>query len=89
MNQKTKSNLTKVIYIAQCLLDGKVFHVLNSDIDLVPLKVMTKTASKKKGLVLKRGAKKVGTWDFQLGSGSARAGGDLYLASSFKADIKE
>lgn len=89
MNRKTSYNLRKMIEIAQCLLEGKVFHVLNSEVDLVPIPVMTKTAAKKKGLVLKRGAKPVGTWNFQIGSTSARANGDLFLASSFKAKPSE
>jgi hypothetical protein len=84
MDQKTKQYLETKIRICQCLLDGRIFHVKNSEIDCVPVEVMTKTAAKKKGLVLKRGAKKVGTWDFQLGANSARACGDLYLAKSFK-----
>lgn len=84
MDAKTKQFLKLKMHICQCLIDGKTFHIRNSEIDCVPVPVMTKTAAKKQGLVLKRGAKKVGTWDFQIGATSARAGGDLYLAKSFK-----
>ncbi|MEN3159571.1 hypothetical protein ABC502_14420 [Alkalimonas sp. NCh-2] len=84
MDQKTKNYLELKIKICQALLNGVVFHVRNSEIDCVPVPVMTKTAAKKNGLVLKRGAKKVGTWDFQIGATSARGGGDLYLTKSFK-----
>lgn len=84
MDHKTKQYLETKIRICQCLLEGRIFHVKNSEIDCVPVEVMTKTAAKKKGLILKRGAKKVGTWDLQVGATSVRAGGDLYLAKSFK-----
>lgn len=84
MDAKTKRYLKLKIEICQKLLAGELFHVDNSDIDCVPVKVMTKTAAKKQGLVLKRGAKRVGTWNFQIGQTSARANGDLYLAKSFK-----
>lgn len=84
MDAKTKRYLELKIEICQKLLAGKIFHVKNSEIDCVPVKVMTITAAKKQGLVLKRGAKKVGTWNFQIGATSARATGDLYLAKSFK-----
>lgn len=84
MDAKTKQYLEMQIRICQCLLAGQTFHVRNSEIECVPVKVLTKTAAQKKGLVLKRGAKKVGTWDFQIGATSARGGGDLYLAKSFK-----
>lgn len=84
MDAKTKQFLELKIRICQCLLVGQTFHIRNSEIECVPVPVMTKTAAKKLGLELKRGAKKVGTWDFQIGATSARGGGDLYLAKSFK-----
>lgn len=84
MNQKLRQQLETTIRFAECLLSGQQFHVYNSEIDQIPVPVMTKTAAAKKGLVLKRGAKRVAIWDFQIGGTSARGGGDLYLASSFK-----
>lgn len=86
MNQKLKKHLEKTIYISQCILEGKVFHIDDSEIDSVPVAVMTKTAAKKKGLVLKRGAKPVGHWGWQLPVGG-RAHGDLYLAERFKKTV--
>lgn len=84
MNQKLRHQLETTIRFAECLLADKLFHVHNSEINLMPVTVMTKTAAAKKGLVLKRGAKRVAIWNFQIGGTSARGGGDLYLASSFK-----
>lgn len=84
MNQKLRQRLEKTIHIAQTMLDGESFHVSNSDIDCVPVPVMTRTAAAKKGLVLKRGAKRVGTWGVRVGYGAADAKGDLYLETSFK-----
>lgn len=83
MNQRLKRKLEKTIYIAQCMLDGKVFCVSDSEIDLVPVPVMTKSKAKKRGLVLKRGAKPVGSWGWQIPNGG-RAYGELYLADRFK-----
>jgi hypothetical protein len=83
MNQKLKKRLQKTIEISQCLLEGKVFCVSDSEIDYVPVPVMTRTAAKKRGLVLKRGAKPVGSWGWQIPTGG-RANGDLYLSERFK-----
>jgi len=83
MNQKLKRHLEKSIYISQCMLEGRPFHISDSEIDFVPVPVMTRTNAKKRGLVLKRGAKPVGHWSWQLPVGG-RAHGDLYLAKRFK-----
>ncbi|SDZ95921.1 hypothetical protein [Marinobacterium iners] len=84
MNKSLRQQLEKTIQIAQAMLDGKAFHVSNSEIDCVPVPVMTQTAAKKQGLVLKRGARRVGTWGVRVAYGIASVKGDLYLASSFK-----
>jgi len=82
MNKQLRQRLEKTIQIAQSMLDGEVFHVTNSEINSVPVPVLTKTAAKKQGLILKRGAKRVGTWEFVRAT-SGRGHGDLYLESSF------
>lgn len=83
MNQKMKKRLEKTIEIANCLLIGKHFHCADSEIQCVPVSVMTKTEAKKHGLVLKQGANPVGSMSFQLPVGG-RAHGDLYLRERFK-----
>lgn len=84
MNKKLKHHLEKTIYISQCLLEGKLFRVSNSEIDCVPVPVMTLRKAKQNGLELKRGAKKVGEWGFTLAHTNGSGVGYLYLASSFK-----
>ncbi|WP_010322991.1 hypothetical protein [Marinobacterium stanieri] len=83
MNQKLRHQLETTIRVAQCLLNGEQFHVSDSEIECIPVPVTTKTMAKTKGLVLKRGAKRVGTWSFQLATGG-KGRGDLYLETSFK-----
>tara|TARA_Y100000034_G_C6772145_1_gene344506 strand:- start:324 stop:590 length:267 start_codon:yes stop_codon:yes gene_type:complete len=84
MNKKLKAYLEKKIEISQKLLEGKMFYVRDSQIDCVPVPVMTVTAAKKKGLVLKRGAKMVGEWRFTLSRANGTGYGNLFLSSSFK-----
>lgn len=84
MNKKLKAYLEKKIEISQRLLEGKMFYVHDSQIDCVPVPVMTVTAAKKKGLVLKRGAKMVGEWRFTLSRANGTGYGNLFLSSSFK-----
>lgn len=83
MNKKLKHHLETAIRCAEAMLAEEPFHVTSSEINAVPVAVMTKTAAKKQGLVLKRGAKPVGTWEFRIATGGWGRG-DLYLAESFK-----
>lgn len=85
MNKKLRHQLETTIRVAQCMLNGEEFQISNSEIEGVPVPVTTKTEAKTRGLVLKRGAKRVGTWSFQLASGG-RGRGDLYLETSFKPE---
>ncbi|WP_010365119.1 hypothetical protein [Pseudoalteromonas citrea] len=85
MNQKLKAELELKIYVCQCLIDGKKFHIDDSQRQKLPVECMTKTEAKKKGFVLKRGAKPVGEWGFQIVTGG-RGYGVLYLSSSFKVE---
>ncbi|SIQ14550.1 hypothetical protein [Marinobacterium stanieri] len=85
MNKQLRQRLEKTIQIAQSMLKEEEFHVSNSEIDCVPVPVTTKTAAKTKRWVLKRGAKRVGTWTFQIATGG-KAHGDLYLETSFKRE---
>ncbi len=89
MNKKLKRHLEETIRISQKMLKGELFHVVNSEIDCCPVGVSTKTAMKKKGYILKRGAKKVGTWSFNLCTANGTGGGDLYLISSFKRKVSK
>lgn len=84
MNQQLRQQLEKTIQIAQSLLDGEEFYVYGVEFKCVPVPVMTKTAAAKKGLVLKRGAKRVGIWGVRVAAGAADVQGDLYLETSFK-----
>ena len=86
MDAKLKEKLQITKYICECLLEGKKLHLINSDLSCAPayLGLTSKTAAAKQGMTLKRGAKPVGTWGFNLVGGSGRGGGDLYLGSKFK-----
>lgn len=85
MNKKLYADLNKTMEICIDIMQGREFHCIEAEMKCIPfyLSVMTKTAAKKKGLVLKRGAKRIGTMEWQIPTGG-KAHGDLYLGSSFK-----
>jgi hypothetical protein len=85
MNKKLHADLNKTMDICCDIIQGREFHCTEAEMKCIPfyLFAMTKTAAKKKGLVLKRGAKRIGTMQWQIPTGG-KAYGDLYLGSSFK-----
>lgn len=89
MDKKTKTELSKTIQICEAIIQGKTFHVTAAELRCIPgyLSVTTITAAKKQNLVLKRGAKPIGTMEWQIPTGGT-AYGDLYLGARFKTRAK-
>lgn len=85
MDKRTKEKLLLTISICQDLIEGRIFHVENSEIDCIPhyLAAKSPTAAKKQGLILKQRAKPIGTLSFN-GASRGRICGKLYLGKSFK-----
>ena len=86
MDKKTIEDLKKTITICEAIINEKSFHVTAAQLKCIPsyLQVTTITAAKKKGLVLKRGAKPIGTMEWQIPTGGT-AFGDLYIGARFKS----
>lgn len=90
MNKVLEQNLEKTMNICIDIMLGIEFHCTAAELKCIPsyLGVKTYTAAKKQGLELKRGAKRIGTMEWQIPTGG-KACGDLYLGSSFKHSHKE
>lgn len=85
MNKKLKQDLEKTVEICNSIANGEMFHCTMAELKCVPhfLFVKTKTEAKRQGLELKKGAKPVGSMEWQIPTGG-KAYGDLYLGASFK-----
>lgn len=85
MDKPTKEKLLTTISICQDLINGREFHVSDSEIDCIPhyLNAKSPSAAKKQGLVLKQRAKPIATLSFN-GASRGRIYGKLYLGKSFK-----
>ncbi|SEQ48695.1 hypothetical protein SAMN03080615_01645 [Amphritea atlantica] len=86
MDKKTKEKLAKTIKICQALLNDEPLDLCDGEIDCIPryLDIKSPSSAKKQGLVLKRGAKPIGEYSWQLPAGG-RAYGKLYLGARFKS----
>lgn len=84
-NKKDKARLEKTIEICQALLDGRVISLSDSELNCWPpqFPILSKSKAKKHGLVLKRGAKPVCEFIWQL-TGGGKATGKFYLLTSYK-----
>lgn len=89
MDKLLKLKLETTILYCQSILDGEAIHARAGQLDCIPkyLDVKTPTAAKRAGLVLKRGAKPVGTMEWKIPSGGY-GDGKLYLGSKFKPKPK-
>ena len=85
MNKKTRGELERSAEIIRSMAAGKMVNLTISDLKLIPAYfcVMSPTAAKRKGLVLKRNAKRVGTIEWKI-PGAGYGHGELYLGCSFK-----
>lgn len=87
MNKKLNTDLLSTAELCTKIANGEPIAICKRELKYLPqyLDVKTKNAAKKHGLVLKRGAKPIGTCEWRLDVGGY-ARGDLYLGSSFKSD---
>ena len=86
MNKRLQKDLAETAHLCQSIARGIHIGLTKKDLKLLPsyLDVKTKTAAKKQGLTLKKGAKPIGTCSWRIASSTQF--GDLYLGSSFKEE---